>query len=94
MMKSVLLTAVLLAAAGTAQANPAEELMKKYACVACHAVDNQLVGPAYKKVAEKYRGDKKAEAGAAGYSCPMHPDITSDKPGTCSKCGMELEQKK
>jgi len=61
-MKSVLLTAVLLAAAGTAQANPAEELMKKYACVACHAVDNQLVGPAYKKVAEKYRGDKKAEA--------------------------------
>lgn len=39
-------------------------------------------------------GDKADEAGAAAYSCPMHPDITSDKPGTCSKCGMELEQKK
>lgn len=24
------------------------------------------------------------------YSCPMHPDMTSDKPGKCSKCGMSL----
>ena len=24
------------------------------------------------------------------YSCPMHPDITSDKPGKCSTCGNDL----
>jgi len=24
------------------------------------------------------------------YSCPMHPEVTSDKPGKCSKCGMDL----
>ncbi|MDQ3071678.1 MAG: hypothetical protein M3Q97_00240 [Bacteroidota bacterium] len=24
------------------------------------------------------------------YACPMHPEVTSDKPGKCSKCGMEL----
>jgi hypothetical protein len=24
------------------------------------------------------------------YTCPMHPDVTSDKPGKCSKCGMDL----
>lgn len=24
------------------------------------------------------------------YSCPMHPQITSDKPGNCSICGMTL----
>ena len=28
------------------------------------------------------------------YSCPMHPDITSDKPGKCPKCGMDLIDKK
>jgi hypothetical protein len=27
------------------------------------------------------------------YYCTMHPDITSDKPGTCSKCGMELVER-
>lgn len=27
------------------------------------------------------------------YTCPMHPDVISDKPGTCPKCGMDLELK-
>ena len=27
------------------------------------------------------------------YTCSMHPEITSDKPGTCPKCGMDLAQK-
>ncbi|MDI6802727.1 MAG: heavy metal-binding domain-containing protein [Bacteroidota bacterium] len=27
------------------------------------------------------------------YSCPMHPEITSDKEGKCSKCGMALTKK-
>jgi hypothetical protein len=28
------------------------------------------------------------------YVCPMHADITSDKPGKCSKCGMDLQKVK
>lgn len=24
------------------------------------------------------------------YTCPMHPEVVSDKPGKCSKCGMDL----
>lgn len=35
------------------------------------------------------------EHGAATvYTCPMHPEITSDKPGQCPKCGMNLVPKK
>lgn len=28
----------------------------------------------------------------AKYQCPMHPDVISDKPGKCPKCGMTLER--
>lgn len=24
------------------------------------------------------------------YTCPMHPEVISDKPGSCPKCGMGL----
>jgi hypothetical protein len=27
------------------------------------------------------------------YVCPMHPEVTSDKPGRCPKCHMKLEPK-
>lgn len=51
---------------GLALAMPAtqanEVIIKKARCVACHAVDKKLVGPAYKDVAEKYRGDAGAVA--------------------------------
>ena len=28
------------------------------------------------------------------YTCGMHPEVISDKPGKCPKCGMELVAKK
>jgi Cu(I)/Ag(I) efflux system membrane fusion protein len=28
------------------------------------------------------------------YSCPMHPDVKSDKPGKCTQCGMDLVKSK
>jgi cytochrome c len=55
----------LLLVTGAIAATPAlanEELAKKNACTACHAIDKKLVGPAYKDVAAKYKGDKTAEA--------------------------------
>src|SRR5829696_7605627 len=27
---------------------------------------------------------------AARYECPMHPEVTSRRPGKCPKCGMAL----
>lgn len=37
-------------------------LAQKSGCLACHAEDKKVVGPSYKDVAAKYKGDKKAEA--------------------------------
>ncbi|QDQ26973.1 c-type cytochrome [Chitinimonas arctica] len=47
----------------TAQAAPDGRAMAaKYNCLACHQVDKKVVGPAFRDVAVKYRGDKKAES--------------------------------
>jgi transcription initiation factor IIE alpha subunit len=32
--------------------------------------------------------------GKKTYTCPMHPEVQSDNPGTCPKCGMQLIEKK
>ncbi|TMH73500.1 MAG: c-type cytochrome [Betaproteobacteria bacterium] len=51
-----------LAAAAALPAHAQEELAKKHNCLACHATDKKLVGPSYKDVAAKYRGDAGAQA--------------------------------
>ena len=59
---AAVLAAAALAAAGAAQADAGEDLLKKSGCTACHANDKKLVGPAYKDVAAKYKGDAGAPA--------------------------------
>ena len=54
----LLMISLLGAAAAPAFANP--ELAQKKNCMACHATDKKLVGPAYKEVAAKYAGQKDA----------------------------------
>ena len=43
----------------------AKALATKSACMACHAVDKKLVGPAYKDVAAKYKGTDVAKLAAS-----------------------------
>lgn len=40
----------------------AQDLLKSGGCVACHSVDKKILGPAYKEVAQKRKGDKDAVA--------------------------------
>lgn len=37
--------------------------------------------------------DTNMPANSTVYTCPMHPEITSSKPGKCPKCGMDLVKK-
>jgi hypothetical protein len=34
-----------------------------------------------------------SEVEGAEYTCPMHPEVVSNTPGKCPKCGMNLEKK-
>ncbi|HRP27319.1 MAG TPA: c-type cytochrome [Burkholderiaceae bacterium] len=64
-MKTLLpITAVALAACFvTAGARAADtEAMKKAGCLACHSDDKKVVGPSYKDVAKKYKGQPDAVA--------------------------------
>lgn len=60
MKKTACIAAVLLVAA-TVPAWASQELAQKNACLACHAMDKKMVGPAYQEIAKKYGGQKGAE---------------------------------
>lgn len=49
-----------LACAGGVQAS--EALAKKGSCIACHATDKKLVGPSYREIAARYKGQAAAPA--------------------------------
>lgn len=66
-----------------------KDLMAKSDCMACHSVDAKIVGPGFKEIAAKYKGDKTATAkltekvikGGAGVwgEIPMspHPQLSN-----------------
>ncbi|HWS73817.1 MAG TPA: c-type cytochrome [Quisquiliibacterium sp.] len=64
-MKRNIVLKLALAAAAAGIAAPAmanADLAKKYNCTACHAADKKMVGPSYKDVAAKYKGQADAVA--------------------------------
>lgn len=58
MKKLALLAAVAAGILATAPAMADEALAKAKNCMACHALDKKMVGPAYKDVAAKFGGQK------------------------------------
>ncbi len=65
-MKNVaLLTLVaLFAVSGAVSAD--QNLAKSKACLSCHQVEKKVVGPSFKDVAKKYKGDANAQTHIAG----------------------------
>jgi cytochrome c len=62
-MKSLILSASLLAFAASLPAQASEDLAKKHLCTTCHVTKGpKTIGPSYADVAKKYAGQKDAEA--------------------------------
>jgi cytochrome c len=59
---SMLVFAMITSLGNAKAAESAEPLAKANNCLLCHGVDTKILGPAYKDVAKKYKGDKTAEA--------------------------------
>jgi cytochrome c len=90
-MKNKLLLPVLAALfVAPALANPVEDAMTKAGCMACHTKDKKLVGPPFKEIAAKYKGqdvtaklmEKVRKGGSGVYGpvpmAPNPPDKISD----------------
>ncbi len=64
-MKSIVISMAVAAGlmiAGSAMAADMPAVAKKNNCTACHAIDKKVVGPGWKDVAAKYKGDAGAVA--------------------------------
>ena len=73
-----LLVASLALLAAPAWAATPDEAMNKAGCLACHAKDKKIIGPAYKDVAAKYKGQdvtaklmEKVRKGGSGVYGPV-----------------------
>ena len=83
MRKAFILGAALAMATGAAFAATPDEAMTKAGCMACHSKDKKIVGPAFKDIAAKYKGqdatakliDKVRKGGAGSFGpIPMSPN--------------------
>jgi len=84
---SLFITLLLAACGRTAEPEPEPQTSK----VAPHADMKQDDATTH---GDAMPHDGEMKAGPAVYACPMHPDISADEPGECSKCGMALVEQK
>jgi len=75
----LVLAAAAMLAAGTVRAQSGADVLKAKGCLGCHEFDKKKVGPAYKDVAAKYKGNKDAEGMLVGKlkEGKTHPKVTA-----------------
>ena len=90
-MKTLILAALAAAVSLPAWSATPDEAMNKAGCMACHAKDKKIVGPSFKDIAAKYKGQpdivaklsEKVRKGGSGVfgpvpMAPNPPDKISD----------------
>ncbi len=61
-MKAIMIAAVMEAGAlATGSASASEALAKSSGCLTCHSIDTKKMGPSFKEIAAKYKGNAAAE---------------------------------
>jgi len=97
-MKTILIALTTLTAFA-AQAGPVDDAMTKAGCMACHAKDKKMVGPSFKDIAAKYKGQdvvakltEKVRKGGSGVfgPIPMAPNPTEKINDADLKAAIEL----
>lgn len=88
-MKTVMIAAAVLAFSASA-VSADQALVQRSGCMGCHQVAKKVVGPSYKEIAAKHKGDAKAvdnlaeaiRKGSRGVwgnvPMPPHPQVTED----------------
>lgn len=88
-MKKLLASLLALAFCGAVHAQA--ELLETKNCLLCHSIEKRIVGPAYKEVAAKYKGDEEAPAklarkimqGGSGVwgktAMPANPQVSAEE---------------
>lgn len=99
MIKTLVLAAVAAAVALPVWAATPEEAMTKAGCMACHTKDKKLVGPSFKDIAAKYKGQdatvklaEKVRKGGSGVfgPIPMAPNPPNKISDADLKAAIEL----
>lgn len=97
-MKKMLLLAGLALVSWSAQAATPEESLNKGGCMACHSKDKRVVGPSFKEIAAKYKGqnvaaklaDKVRKGGSGSFGpMPMPPNGTDKMDDAALKAVVE-----
>ncbi len=67
--------------------------MKKIILMAVALLFSATVFAARTTAASDTTKTQKVKPAKVQYTCTMHPEVISDKPGKCPKCGMTLVKK-